>query len=294
MQNISNKEKSKLSCFPISKNDRSMWDWEWLKYFMKASSDVYLVKYTDFPIPDIRNKTRAEVWKALRIWSDGSNLIGRRVLEIGCGTGYLGKQLGQIAEFYLGIDHSALAIYIAQQVSPSNCVYALMEDENKLSFYESSMDILVGREFFIHQNWDNALVVLKSAHYLLKDTGTTCLDFYLSNPKVPQGLLHSAKNPLDPAHPSCAFIFSYEEVYELAKICCFQVVDITDDLESQRRLVTLKSQKSQNCITEIKTRSSRSQWRATPWTMLFLLIILLVLRRRITGLKRLINLISTK
>jgi SAM-dependent methyltransferase len=239
---------AELDFLSISEEECERWDREWLSYFQHEGSRSHCLDYRAFQLPNLATISREKMWETLRIWVDGAAVVKRRVLEIGCGTGYLGKQIGQVAEFYLGLDYSRLALYIARLVSPSNCKYVFVGDKMIIMQYANSMDTMVGREFFIHQNWDNALVVMKLAHYLLRPGGIVCADFWLPHTLVARlaslvsasrygSVVYPARHALDPRHPSCAFGYTERDVNELARTCGFEIVDTTDIKVSQRRLV---------------------------------------------------------
>ena len=178
---------------------------------------------------------------ALRIWIEGRELIGKDVLEIGCGCGWLGKRLGLICRSYLGIDYSELALAIARGVSLSNCVYLHVSERENLAARAGSMDVMVGREFFIHQNYANALWVLALGRHCLRARGLISADFYLGNPDVPQGVIHSARAPLDPNYPSCAFQFTSSEIKQIAAETGLTILDMVDWLDHQRRFVLFRT-----------------------------------------------------
>ena len=172
---------------------------------------------------------------ALNIWVEGQQIVGKNVLEIGCGPGLLGKQLGMVAASYLGIDYSRLALSIANLTSPANCSYYHLSELAGIFSHVGTMDIMVGRNFFIHQNYQNVIWILRLAHVLLKSQGLISADFYLRNPDIPQGVIHPARNDLDEQYPSCGFEFTKEDISQAAKETGFIVENITDNLDLQRR-----------------------------------------------------------
>src|SRR5579872_4620009 len=178
----------------------------------------------------------------LCIWCPGDDIVGRNILEIGCGCGFLGKQLGLVCEHYLGLDYSELALAIARGSSPSNCEYRHVSDGVTLTPQRARYDVALGRQFFIHQNFDSALMVLGIAAFLLKPGGLVCADFYCGNRLIPQGIVYPAKAALDPVNPSCGFEYSDQEVAELAAAWRFSVLSTTVDLDRQRKFVVFATQ----------------------------------------------------
>jgi len=239
-----------LDSIPASSEDTERWDREWITYFNTEDPRNFLVDYQRLTknqqtIDNFNKLSEEEVLDIcvcqdlppLRIWIPGSDLVNKRVLEIGCGPGFLGKQMGFVAKNYLGIDYSKLAISIARLVSPSNCNYLHISDRKGIVNYANSMDTMVGRFFFIHQNFTNSAWVLKLAHLLLKPGGVVSADFYQANPDIEQGVVFPAKHALSQQYPSCAFEYSESEVQELATQCGFKIANIHRHLEMQRMFV---------------------------------------------------------
>lgn len=206
------------------------WDREWLTYLATESMYPHLVSYhelvrvnelegldapTLFSTVFTRNP-KSPYDSALAIWCPAEYLLGRSVVEIGCGCGFLGKQLGLVVERYLGLDYSELALAIARGASPSNCTYLMPSDAERLTPLAGSFDTLVAREFFIHQNLEQARIVMRTARRLLRPGGVICADFYRTNPEIPQGVVHPANSPLDPVYASAGYHYEREDIKGLA------------------------------------------------------------------------------
>ena len=238
--------------------DTDRWNREWMHYFtFEGQSTTYacFLSHEKLSVAeDLRGMSPAQVFAAglveevgqqkigppLRVWIEGDAIVGKRIVEIGCGCGWLGKRLGLVSEFYFGLDYSDLAIAIARGVSPPNCKYAHLSDKATIETIAGTMDTLIGRHFFIHQNYENARWVLQLGTYLLKPGGKISADFYLINRAVEQGVLHPAKSPLDRQHASCAFVFEPGEFDELAEACGLELQSISDRLDVQRRFVLFR------------------------------------------------------
>ena len=243
--------------FPqVNSSDVDRWDREWMHYFATEDRIAHLVESRKLKLlrADLGELSERQVFDAsltgfkdgsgamtaLHVWVKGADLVGRRVLEIGCGCGWLGKQLGLVCEQYVGIDYSQVALAIARGNSPASCRYLHISEQQDIAALAGQMDLMVGREFFIHQNFDNARWVLGLGAFLLRPGGTISADFYMPNPKIRQGVVHGAKSPLDPKYASCAFHFQPAEIREVAGLCGLEVLDMTEDLGYQRRFVTLR------------------------------------------------------
>ena len=103
-----------------------------------------------------------------------------------------------------------------------------------------TMDLMLGRFFFIHQNYASALWVLRLASVLLAPGGTVAADFWLSNPAIEHGIVHPADHGLDPLYPSCRFAFTVEQIQRVAGATGFSVEDVADQPALQRRFVRFR------------------------------------------------------
>lgn len=230
------------------------WDREWLKYFMKEGPHRFMIDHAKLALIDkVDGKTPAEVLETtltepmnrrftmppLHVWASGEQLIGRNVMEVGCGPGLMGKQLGKVAQSYLGIDYSRLALRIAGLTCPTNCTFVHVSDVATLADRVGTVDLMLGRHFFIHQNFNNVLWLLMLAQVMLKPGGRVSADFYLANPDIEQSVVHPARTELDKKHPSCAFAFSPGDIEEVAAERGFSIASSDDYLPGQRRFVHL-------------------------------------------------------
>ena len=243
-----------LKSIPASSIETNRWDKEWISYFNTEDPRPFLLDLSQFQgkinINQIKELSEDKILNfnfiqglpTLSIWVKGSDLVDKRVFEIGCGPGVVGKQIGFIAKQYLGVDYSELALSIARLVSPNNCDYVHISHHNRLLDYAGTMDTMISRFFFIHQNFDNALWLLKLANFLLKPRGIVSADFYQANPEIPQGIIFPAKHPLSKDYPSCGFEFTKTEIQEVAKESGFEIVSMTKDPLMQRLFVRFEKQ----------------------------------------------------
>lgn len=240
-----------LEAIPLNQSLTNRWDQEWLVYFLTEDPRPFFVNHEKLEIvTQLEGKSPAEVYQTilteeyggralwpLNIWIEGDHLVGKNILEIGCGPGLVGKQLSKVASSYLGLDYSLLALNIARLTSPANCTYYHLSEIDQILGHASNMDTMIGRNFFIHQNYQNLLWLLKLAYVLLKPGGRISADFYQGNPAIPQGVIHSAHNNLDEQYPSCGFEFSTADIQQAAHENGFVVESLFDNLDLQRRFV---------------------------------------------------------
>lgn len=230
------------------------WDREWLIYLNTEDPGPHLVKArTLLPaVASIAGKSRREVFYSslttlngvpqpvIRIWADGDWLVGRSVIEFGCGTGFVGKNLGHLVEKFLGVDVSDLAIAISNSGKHHNTQFVQISDLVEMKDHLGAYDTWVAREFFIHQNFNMARETLLRGLPFLKPGGRICADFYEPNYKIEQGVLHPAKAPLNAQYASCGYFFAEQEIMELAREVGVSVDEQTIDLTEQRRFVVFR------------------------------------------------------
>jgi len=208
------------------------WDLEWLRYFRIHENHDYFTSYRApaYPFPITKDEvsrfdahqslnTRLDPeWKhtKLQIFVPGSELVDKRVFELGCGVGMLGRILGHVAKGYVGCDYSPFAIYAARLLSPSNCEYVPLKDPGRLVELAGSFDTCVPRHFFIHNNFDNALWVLRLMRDLVHEQGVIHADFLWSE-ELNDGI-RPAKSELHPTAASAGFVYTPADIEELADL----------------------------------------------------------------------------
>jgi len=234
---------------PTSSSLTEKWDQEWLNYFqtedprpfffgqqqLKRLGEAHQLRPIDVYHTSLFEVEGFGALPPLCIWASSDELMAKHVLELGCGPGLLGKQLGQVAASYLGIDYSRFALQMARLTSPDNCTYLHLSELHAMMAHAGTVDTMVGRFFFIHQNYQNLMWILQLAAMLLKSDGRICADFYLANPNMPQGIVYPAHAELDARYPSCAFAYTVPEIEQAAAARGFAVDSITDQIDLQRR-----------------------------------------------------------
>jgi SAM-dependent methyltransferase len=206
------------------------WDLEWLRYFRIHENHDYFVPYSSpkypFSIPKnevakfdahqtLTTRLNPELMHTkLQVFVPGSELVDKKVFELGCGVGMLGRILGHIAAGYVGCDYSPFAIYAASLLSPATCEYVPLKDPDRLVELAGTFDTTVPRHFFIHNNFGNALWVLQLMRDLVHDQGVIHADFLWSE-ELNDGV-RPAKSELHPMQASAGFVYTPDDIQELA------------------------------------------------------------------------------
>ena len=97
----------------------------------------------------------------------GKNLKGKRVLDVGCSTGYFGREIEKYGAKVTGVDISEPAIKKAKKILSAAVTVDL--NEQKLPFKSKSFDIVVASELIEHLF--RPTIFIKDAHRVLKNDG---------------------------------------------------------------------------------------------------------------------------
>jgi SAM-dependent methyltransferase len=233
---------------PLECTEREIerWNAEWFEY-LKVEWPYQLARYTEYPntppLPDspleVLKLTFGYAWD-LNLYCDKEALAGKRVMEMGCGCGNMGKLLGRYVGSYLGTDYSTLALKIARLVSPPNCSYVHVADRVGLEPFFGTVDTVVGRFFWIHQNLKLGRWNLEFMERFLKPGGLLYADFFWPNPKVEQYVVFTPDDPLSKTFPSAMFRYTSEDVKRLIEGRPLRIVREEISVEMQRRYVVFE------------------------------------------------------
>ncbi len=222
------------------------WNAEWIEY-LKREWELQLTPHTDYPdrpplpaSPVALLKLHLGHGWPLALYADREALEGRRVMEMGCGCGNLGKLLGRYVESYLGTDYSTLALKVARLVSPPNCAYVHVADRVGLAPFLGTIDTVVGRFFWIHQNFQLGGWNLDFLARFLKPGGRLYADFYWPDSGVEQAVVFTPDHALSRAYPSATFRYTAGDVGRLIAGRPFRVLREEISAEMQRRYVVLE------------------------------------------------------
>ncbi len=106
-----------------------------------------------------------------------NNAQGKKVLDVGCATGYLGQAIKELGNEVVGIDVSQRAAKEAQKVLDKVLVLDIQEDD--LPFPENYFDIIILAETIEHLFWPEE--VIEKIKRVLKDDGTIWISGTLHN-----------------------------------------------------------------------------------------------------------------
>lgn len=237
---------------PLQCTEREIqrWNDEWLAY-LKTEWPWQFARHTEYrntpPLPDspiaMLHLVFGFEWGwdiPWHLYCDREALEGKRVMEVGCGCGNLGKLLGRYVESYLGSDYSTLALKIARLVSPPNCSYVHVADRAGLTPFFGTIDTIVGRYFWIHQNLKLGRGNLDFMELFLKPGGRLYADFFWPNPAAEQYVVRSPDQHLSKTYPSAMYRYTIEDVRRLIEGRPFRILREEISVEMQRRYVVLE------------------------------------------------------
>lgn len=232
-----------LECTP---QDVERWNAEWLDYLSREWRQQ-LTPYTALPDkPPLPEDPLKMIYLSLglgwnlAVYCDRDALEGQRVMELGCGCGNLGKQLGRYVRSYLGVDYSTMALQIARLVSPSNCIYVHVSDREGLEHHRGQIDTVVGRYFWIHQNFELARRNLDFLETFLRPGGRLYADFFWPDPKADHFVVLPPDSPLSKTYPSAMFQYTPEDVRQLIAGRPFRILRETICRPMERRYVVFE------------------------------------------------------
>jgi SAM-dependent methyltransferase len=234
---------SPLAC---SEADVARWNAEWLDY-LSREWPYQLTPWTAFPPPPPLPPTARELldlharpgWE-LALYCDPEWLSGRRVMELGCGCGGLGKLLGGWVESYLGTDYSTLALQVARLVSPPRCTYLHVSDAAALAAHHGSVETVLGRYFWIHQNLELGRANLDFLTPFLAPGGRVYADFFCPDPAQEQFVVRRPDDPLSRRWPSAMFHYEVADVERLVAGRPFRLLREEVVVDRQRRYAVLE------------------------------------------------------
>lgn len=230
------------------------WDKEWLRYFSlnkdysfyfyDMSNEDYALNYSPDQISKF-SKPQMYHTKLVRnikchIWVTGKAVLGKSIFEIGCGPGILGRVCSRFTKDYIGLDISTFALSLARLTSPQNCQYIHYSDTEQLESLKNSVDLSVGRHFFIHHNFQESRWILSLLRYLTKKGGIISADFF-SNPESLNGdRRRRCTDSINQIHPSTLYDFSDEDISNIGGEVGLELEDLDYQKDLETRFATFR------------------------------------------------------
>ena len=137
------------------------------------------------------------------VWEMLGDVRGRSVLDAGCGTGYLTRQLHERDAHAIGVDISEEMIRIARAAYPG--VDFRVDSASELRTIEDGSVDLIASNYVLMDTPDLG-GTMRACHRVLKPGGAAVAVF--SHPCFPQG---RAERPIDHEHLTYTWDFSYFE-----------------------------------------------------------------------------------
>ena len=116
------------------------------------------------------------------LWTFAGDVAGRKVLDAGCGTGYLSRQLGARGALVTGVDLSEKMIAIAQAHSPE-ILFRVDSCSDLRTIEDAEFDLLVSN--YVLMDLPDLEGAAHAFHRVLKPGGVAVVVF--SHPCFPQG-----------------------------------------------------------------------------------------------------------
>jgi SAM-dependent methyltransferase len=227
------------------------WDREWLSYLL-AEYPKQLASFRSYPAkPQLPKKPEDlinfSLGKGHRFYTycHREAISRKKVMELGCGAGNLGKYLARYCKSYLGVDGSRIALAVAKLVSPNNCTYLHVNEHQELGKYFGKIDTVISRFFWIHQNMDSARKALRFLGFFIKPRGRIYMDFFMKCPQEAEGHWKNAWITLSPSDPlpeaaSTTYEFTLEDIHSLINEFGFKIIHQYPDGKTQRRYIVIE------------------------------------------------------
>jgi 2-polyprenyl-3-methyl-5-hydroxy-6-metoxy-1,4-benzoquinol methylase len=255
INNIKENNEPKPELEEYSAAEIEKWDREWLSYLL-AEYQCQLASFREYPVTpplpenpvDMINVAIINLslgWgPPLSIYCHREAIMGKALMELGCGAGALGKCIARYCDSYLGVDCSRIALGIAKLVSPENCTYLHVNEHKELSEYFGTIDTVVSRFFWIHQNMEMARRALTFLRYFLKPQGRIYMDFFMLCQEKAVGHWKNTWITLSPHDPlaeatSATYEYTLEEITTLIEEFGFKIIHHQPHGETQRRYIVI-------------------------------------------------------
>ena len=124
----------------------------------------------DDPIALLRHESKTKLpWVVEKINLHFKSTAPNRILDIGCGGGFLSNALAETGFQVTGIDASPESLRVAQAHDSTKTVQYLEADAYKIPFPDQSFDVITAMDFLEHV--EHPELVVKEVSRLLKPNG---------------------------------------------------------------------------------------------------------------------------
>jgi SAM-dependent methyltransferase len=218
-----------LPRLPLEKRAARRWDELWLHY-LRVEGPAQLAELPPgYELPPDRKGMLDQLF----VHCEPHDIRGKRVLELGSGLGWLAKRLAPFCT-YRGIDWSPLAVSLARVHVP-RARFLTVAEVGRLWAPWHKVDTILGRNFFIHQNFDSTVALLRFSRRVLRSGGRLFADFYwVESPSAVEAVIHPAQSPRDKANPSCGYVYEAADVRAVADATGLGIVETWLDKERLR------------------------------------------------------------
>jgi 2-polyprenyl-3-methyl-5-hydroxy-6-metoxy-1,4-benzoquinol methylase len=169
------------------------------------------------------------------LFVDEEWIAERKVLELGCGAGEIAKRLAPRARGWVGIDDSTAALKLARLVSPENSAFVHPSQHVSLAVHHGSIDTVIGREMFVHKNFEAAKELLGFISPFVLTGGRVYAEFFFPSTDATNDRVYPATHP--PADPEARFAFSRANIDALMRDRPFTLVKDEERPDLERRFV---------------------------------------------------------
>ncbi len=124
----------------------------------------------DDPVALLRHESKAKLpWVIDKIQAHYSNKASVKILDIGCGGGFLSNALAAEGFAVTGIDNSKESLKVAQQYDLTKSVRYQEADAYHIPFPDASFEVITAMDFLEHV--EDPELVIKEVQRLLKPNG---------------------------------------------------------------------------------------------------------------------------
>ena len=153
----------------------------------KVNNDIYDAYgdrwYTadDDPVALLRAESKTKTpWIIEKIKEHGYLNAETKVLDVGCGAGFLSNDLARNGLHVTGVDLSGERLKVAKKYDETKSVHYQIADAYKLPFPDQSFDVLTAMDFLEHV--EDPKLVIKEFSRVLKPNGIFIFHTFNRNP----------------------------------------------------------------------------------------------------------------